>query len=218
MKDLQARLGHQFSNIELLNLALTHRSYGEQNNERMEFLGDSVLNFVTADFLFTKFPRLDEGSMSRLRARLVSEKALAKLAVRLDIDRYVKRAVVVKGNGVDTMLADAVEALFAAVYKDAGFDATKKVIVAHLDETIRLNEVNFSKDAKTKLQELLQAKGYNLPFYTVTKQGQTDADRYEVACAVPALQISHKGVGSTRKAAEQAAAELVVSDLGRAVR
>jgi ribonuclease-3 len=215
MNALQVKLGHHFSDLNLLNLALTHRSCGARNNERMEFLGDSILNFVAADYIYERFPRLEEGSMSRVRAALICEKTLVKVAKRLELGLHIKRNSPVHGSGLDTMLADAVEALFAAGYKDAGYAAAKKMIVAHLDEILLLREADLQKDPKTTLQELLQGKGHPLPIYSVVRVFENEQDRYEVTCSVPAHNLLMSGRGPTRKLAERAAAEKVVKTISR---
>lgn len=215
MNELQEKLGHHFSDMNLLSLALTHRSCGGRNNERMEFLGDAILNFVTADYIFERNPRLDEGSMSRVRAALICEKTLVKVAKRLNLAQHIKRNSPVHGGGLDTMLADAVEALFAAVYKDAGYEAAKKMIAAHLDDILSLREADLQKDPKTTLQEILQGQGHPLPVYAVVRVLDSDPDRYEVTCSVPAYKALMTGRGPTRKLAERAAAEKVVKTISR---
>lgn len=215
MDDLENRLGHRFYNRDLMARALVHHSYSSQNNERMEFLGDSILNFVASEYLFEKHKILDEGGLSRVKARLICEAALVKVATRLQLDKHIQRAGIIKGGGIQAMLADAVEALFAAVLMDAGYEVAKAVIVRQLEEMFRLNEVDLQKDAKTSLQERLQGRGIALPTYSIVRSSGAEHERFEVMCHVPALKISRSGTGPTRKAAEQAAAAQALKNLPR---
>src|SRR5690606_23067958 len=192
------------------------RSHSGHHNERLEFLGDSVLNFVVATVLFVRFPKIDEGDLSRLRANLVKQAALADIACRLNLSQYLLLGEgELKSGGFrrPSILADALEALFGAVYLDGGFDAAQQVIQRQY-ETI-LNNVDaktLGKDPKTLLQELLQARKLDLPAYTVVAtHGAAHNQLFEVDCQIPALDIKVSAGGASRRAAEQSAAELAIA-------
>lgn len=212
MQNLQSKLGYQFKNLGLLEAALQHESCGEQNNERMEFLGDSVLNFVAADLIYEKFPGLPEGKMSRLRAGLVREATLAIAAERIGIKDHLSFVRTSRIAAVSpAMQADALEAVFAAVYLDGGLDAAKRVIRHHMITLLQNGEAILRKDPKTALQELLQGRGLPLPKYSLVKENTTSVDeRYTAACDVPMLKIRTTGLGATRKSAEAAAADAAI--------
>lgn len=209
MQDLQKKLGHKFKNIQLLEMALTHRSCGAQNNERMEFLGDSILNFIAAELIFELFPRLPEGNMSRVRAGLVREETLVKVAERLGIEKLLHVVHSDRNCKINpSMLADAVEAIYAAVYLDAGMVTVKEVIRAHLMEIFKNGEAMLKKDPKTALQEYVQGRGLPLPLYSVVAENQLDLmHRYKASCEIPKLKIKTTGMGPTRKQAESIAAD-----------
>ena len=209
---LQAALGHEFSSRELLQQALTHRSHSIAHNERLEFLGDSVLNCVIASLLFDKFARIDEGDLSRLRANLVKQQSLYEIAQRLELSPYLRLGEgELKSGGFrrPSILADTVEALFGAVFLDAGFEAAKRVIrKLYLPVLETVDPKTLGKDAKTLLQEYLQGRKIALPVYTVVAtHGAAHSQEFEVECAVPKLAIQVLGAGGSRRAAEQAAAK-----------
>lgn len=215
---LEAALDYRFQNRKLLIQALTHRSHGANHNERLEFLGDSVLNFVVASLLFGRFPKTDEGDLSRMRASLVRQETLADIANRLALpDQLLLGEGELKSGGFrrPSILADAFEAILGAIYMDGGFESARRVI-ALLYEGL-LNGVDPSsqgKDAKTLLQERLQAMRFDLPVYTVVAtHGAAHDQLFEVACEVPRLQIRVQASGSSRRAAEQAAAQLALERL-----
>lgn len=213
MDELQQQLGYFFKDKANLALALTHKSCGMANNERLEFLGDSILNFVAADLIFEKFPSLPEGEMSRLRANLVREETLARIAGRLALPSSLKCVELIPGSVTRAAaFADALEAIFAAIYKEAGYETARAVIRRQLITVLRNGEATLVKDAKTKLQELLQAFGHPLPTYEVVKTNEIGAQelRFEVACSVDILKINTHGFGRTRKAAEFEAAQKAV--------
>lgn len=212
MQNLQKQLGHQFKNIQLLEAALMHRSCGDQNNERMEFLGDSILNFIAAELIFEKFPELAEGQMSRLRAGLVREATLVIAADRIGIRQHLKVVHTDRTATINpSMLADALEALFAAVYLDAGLDAARRVIRFHMITLLQNGEAVLRKDPKTALQELLQGRGLPLPKYSLVRENTTSLqDRYVAACEVATLKIRTTGQGPTRKQAEAVAASAAI--------
>ncbi|WP_194726349.1 ribonuclease III [Noviherbaspirillum malthae] len=213
MDELEQQLGYVFKDKGNLATALTHKSCGAANNERLEFLGDSILNFVAADLIFEKFPKLPEGEMSRLRANLVREETLARIAGRLALPQSLKCVELTPGSVARaTAFADALEAIFAAIYKEAGYEIARAVIRRQLITVLRNGEATLVKDAKTRLQELLQAFGHPLPKYEVVRTNEIGAEelRFEVACSVEVLRINTIGFGRTRKAAEFEAAQKAV--------
>ncbi len=206
------RLDYEFKSPAFLKQALTHCSAGVLNNERLEFLGDSILSFVIATALFEKFPDCDEGDLSRLRAYLVKGDMLAEIAFEVELGDYLYLGQgELKSGGFRraSILADALEAIFAAVLLDGGFPSAQHVIL-HLYQT-RLNEKNLHsnlKDAKTKLQEYLQAQKKPLPEYTLTRtEGEEHDQIFHVLCNISSLKISAEGKGDNRRKAEQQAAK-----------
>ncbi len=206
------KLGYTFSQPELLKRALTHRSYSTDHYERLEFLGDSILGCVIANYLYSSYPQLSEGDLSRLRSNLVKEETLVTLAVQLDLGSHLALGEgELKGGGFrrPSILADAMEAMFGAVFLDGGFEAAEKVVlglyVPHLGRT----DINIlGKDAKTQLQEYLQGKRIPLPVYeVVATTGEAHAQSFHVVCNIPTLNISEQGEGSSRRSAEQQAAQ-----------
>lgn len=211
LDDLQQQLGHRFTDASLLRQALTHRSHGQPNNERLEFLGDSVLNCVVASMLYARFARIDEGDLSRLRANLVKQQSLYEIAQRLGLSRYLLLGEgELKSGGFrrPSILGDTVEAIVGAIYLDAGFDAAQGVIAALYEPILKtVDPKTLGKDAKTLLQEYLQGKKLPLPVYSVVAtHGAAHSQVFEVECAIPKLQIRVLGNGASRRAAEQAAA------------
>lgn len=215
---LQVALNYRFARRELLTLALTHRSAGSHNNERLEFLGDAVLSTVISADLFDRHPGLEEGSLTRLRASLVNQATLADLARRLDLGRHLQLgAGELKSGGErrDSILADALEALFGAVYLDGGFEAARRAILdlyaTRLTETPPPDHL---KDAKTRLQEYLQARGLPLPVYAVVAvSGAAHHQHFKVSCSIAALSVDVTGEAGSRRSAEQAAAEIALERL-----
>lgn len=215
---LQQQLGHVFTQPDLLQQALTHRSFGVPNNERLEFLGDSVLNCVTSIALFDRFADLREGELSRMRASLVRQEALHRLALELNLGECLRLGEgELRSGGFrrPSILADALEAVFAAVFLDAGFPAAKGVIDRlYAPLLAEINPATPSKDPKTALQEWLQGRKIALPTYTMVQVlGEAHAQEFEVACEVPALALRTVGRGSSRRAAEQQSAELALLKL-----
>ncbi|HYR05263.1 MAG TPA: ribonuclease III [Gallionella sp.] len=205
------KVGHQFTQLELLQRALTHRSYSAAHNERLEFLGDSVLGCVIASYLYNNYPQLSEGELSRLRSSLVREDALATLAQQLDLGSHLRLGEGErKSSGFrrPSILADAMEALFGAVLLDGGFAAAEKVVLSlYVPYLAQVDVQSLGKDAKTLLQEYLQSKRIPLPAYSViATQGQAHEQSFEVECAIPSLKIATRGAGSSRRSAEQQAA------------
>jgi ribonuclease-3 len=215
---LQRRLDYSFIDSELLIQALTHRSFGQPNNERLEFLGDSVLDCVMSMVLFVRFPRLREGDLSRLRASLVCQDALAKMAGDLDIGpclRLGEGELRSGGARRPSILADAFEAIIAAIFLDAGFDATRAVIERLFEPLLAgVDSTAPGKDPKTALQEWLQGRKIALPTYVMTQVlGEAHAQEFEVACEVPKFTLRTLGRGSSRRAAEQQSAALALDRL-----
>lgn len=218
LRALEATLGHGFARPELLRQALTHRSFGAPHNERLEFLGDSILNCVIASSLYLRFGEAKEGELSRLRSTLVCQEALAGIALTLCLGDYLRLGdgeMKSGGSRRPSTLADALEAVFAAIYLDAGFDAARQVIERLYQPVIARIDPNLSgKDAKTTLQEILQGRHLPLPRYALlATRGEAHAQEFEVECTVPDLGIRHVGTGSTRRIAEQQAAAGVLSEI-----
>ena len=207
------QIGHIFSQPDLLRRALTHRSHTTPHNERLEFLGDSVLNCVIAKHLYDTYPDVPEGDLSRLRSNLVNQKTLATLAQKLNLGELL-----LMGEGErksagfrrPSILADVLEAIFGAVFIDAGFAATEQTVLKLYIPFIAQTDVHIrDKDAKTLLQEYLQSRQLALPKYTVTAtHGEAHAQLFQVACEIAQLKLSTSGEGPSRRSAEQAAAQL----------
>ncbi len=205
------RLGHTFADKGLLNQGLTHRSYGTPHNERLEFLGDGILNCLIAIELFNRFPRLREGELSRLRAHLVREATLHELAQTLQLGELILLGEgELKSGGFNrpSILADAFEAVIGAVYLDGGFDAARTVVAKQFDALFGgLDGLAHVKDPKTELQEILQSRGVALPVYEViATSGAAHNQTFEVRCVIESLGIETSGRGASRRIAEQAAA------------
>jgi ribonuclease-3 len=213
---LEPLLGHHFSRPALLRQALTHRSFGAPHNERLEFLGDSILNCVIAHALFTRFTELNEGELSRLRASLVRQETLAEIAISIQLGSQLSLGEgELKSGGFSrpSTLADALEAVFAAVYLDAGFIAAQGVI-EHLfmPWILRIDPKSSGKDPKTTLQELLQGRHLSLPQYGLLAiRGEAHAQEFEVECVIPELEVRCVGIGNSRRIAEQQAARQVLA-------
>lgn len=216
---LSTTLGHAFRQEGLLRQALTHRSYGAQHNERLEFLGDSVLNCTIAKALYDTFPNLPEGTLSRMRANLVKQDTLAEIAVRLKLGDYLRLGEgELKSGGFrrPSILADTLESIFGAVFLDAGFEAAQAAVLRQFEPAIAGIDPNASgKDAKTRLQEWLQGKRHALPDYQLSStRGEAHDQIFVVACHIPALGITTQGQGRSRRAAEQEAALAVLKQVG----
>jgi len=215
---LQARLQHEFSNASLLTRAVTHRSFSLDHNERLEFLGDSVLNLAVADLLFQRLSSLPEGDLSRVRANLVKQDTLHRLAVELrlpDVLRLGEGEARSGGSKRPSILADALEAIIGAVYLDAGFVAAQS-LVHRLFEAVEINpEMQaIGKDPKTELQEWLQARKMSLPLYRVVGTlGAAHKQTFDVECEIIELNFSERGIGASRRAGEQAAASAMLQTI-----
>ena len=213
--DLEAfaqQVGHRFHDPALLRRALTHRSHGSAHNERLEFLGDSVLNCAIALELYRRLPQLPEGELSRLRAHLVNQDTLSTVARRFGVG-----AILLLGEGElrsggcerPSILADAVEAVVGAVFLDGGYDAALGVVQTVLGDALANIDPAAGKDPKTTLQEHLQARRISLPRYAVVAtRGAAHRQEFEVECVIPELGIRTLGEGSNRRSAEQHAARL----------
>lgn len=209
---IERKIGHRFQSRSLLNQALTHRSYGVPHNERLEFLGDSVLNCVIANLLYERFPEIPEGDLSRVRANLVNQQSLFELATALDLGQHVmlgQGEMRSGGSKRPSILSDALEAVLGAVFLDAGFEVVSNVIVSMFQPvTSKLDPAAVAKDPKTRLQEFLQGKRMSLPSYTVVDvSGQAHDQHFRVECTLEEMAIRTLGEGSSRRAAEQDAAE-----------
>lgn len=209
---LASKLGLTFSQPQLFKMALTHRSAGAKNNERLEYLGDSILGFVIAESLYRKFPGAGEGVLSRLRASLVNQTTLADIAREHNVGDYlILGSGELKSGGYrrDSILSDALEAMMGALLLDQGVDSCREWILSLFTE--KFSEIkldSWNKDPKTRLQELMQARKKDLPIYELTGMSGADhAQTFEVKCSVPITIETTQGVGISRKKAEQAAAE-----------
>ena len=216
---LERRLGHTFQNQELMLLALTHRSFAGRNNERLEFLGDAILNFVAGEALFERFPQAREGQLSRLRARLVKGETLAVLARGFELGEYLRLGSgELKSGGFrrESILADALEALIGAIYLDAGMDVARARVLDWLaNELDGLTLVDTNKDPKTRLQEFLQSRACDLPRYEVVDiQGEPHCRTFFVQCEIALLTDKTQGQGASRRIAEQVAAAAALVALG----
>ena len=212
---LQTRLGYTFKNATLLQQALTHRSHSGVHNERLEFLGDSILNCVVASLLFDRYQTIDEGDLSRLRANLVKQQSLYEIAQRLELSQFLRLGEgELKSGGFrrPSILADTLEALFGAIFLDAGFDTARAVIHGlYIPILETVDPKTLGKDAKTLLQEYLQGKKMALPQYNVVAtHGAAHNQEFEIECLVPKLDVQVYGTGGSRRAGEQAAAKLAL--------
>lgn len=212
VEEFAGRVGHRFSDFALLRRALTHRSHSAAHNERLEFLGDSVLNCAVALELYHRFPQLPEGELSRLRAQLVNQDTLSSVARRLELGGLMLLGEgELRSGGADrpSILADAVEAVVGAVFLDAGYEAALGVVRIMLADALPYLDPAAGKDPKTTLQEHLQSRRVGLPRYAViATRGAAHQQEFEVECVIPELGIRTLGAGSNRRSAEQHAARL----------
>jgi ribonuclease III len=218
LQALQKRLGHSFSNPRLLERALTHRSFTADHNERLEFLGDSVLNLAVSGLLFEKLDQLPEGDLSRVRANLVKQDTLFELANTLGVSQCLRLGDGEKRSGGQkrpSILADALEAIIGAVYLDAGFEVAA-ALVRQLYGGVELSAQMsaMGKDPKTELQEWLQARKMKLPAYRVVATlGEAHKQTFDVECTITETGRSERGIGASRRAGEQAAAAAMLQHL-----
>ena len=214
---LQRTIGYQFQEPELLVRALTHRSFGADNNERLEFIGDGLVNAVVAELLYSHYPDLDEGSLSRLRSKLVSKEGLAILAERFELGPLVLLGTGERKSGGRhraSIMADTVEALAGGMLVEAGFGTASEIVASWFTADVALLDIHTTRDAKTRLQEWLQGKGYPLPVYEVVAiSGDDHSQVFEVACSCKAASNRQVGTASSRKKAEQKAAAAMLEIL-----
>ena len=218
IEQLEKILNYIFKDKSLLEQALTHRSFQGNNNERLEFLGDSILNFIIAELLFKKFNLLPEGDLSRLRSQLVKSSALSEIGIFLNLGDYLilgEGELKSSGWRRPSILADSVEAIIGAIYSDGGINAARELIISwYKDKIESINPNDIQKDSKSLLQELIQAKKIGLPEYNVVSiEGEAHCQHFKVSCSILKLGISIEGEGSSRKIAEQAAADEVLKKL-----
>lgn len=209
---LTRQLAYEFKNIQLLSQALTHRSHSGANNERLEFLGDGILNFIIAHQLYQQFPALAEGDLSRLRAQLVKELTLSEIALKLNLGEMLRLGegeLKSAGWRRPSVLADALEAIIGAVYLDGGFNAAEALVVRlYQPLMLEINPKNIGKDAKSLLQEYLQSHKVDLPDYQVIAiEGEAHSQLFKVTCEIKKYQIKTQGEGTSRRLAEQQAAQ-----------
>ncbi len=214
----QRLINYEFRDASLLRQALTHRSAGAVNNERLEFLGDGILNFVVAESVFAHFTDVPEGDLSRLRAKLVRKETLVEIARELGLGDHIHLGVGERKSGGkrrDSILADSVEALLGAVYLDGGFEAARTLIIEWFGERVRdLPPAEALKDPKTRLQEMLQGRSMALPNYQLMEStGADHAQTFTVECHLPGTEIRTQASGSSIRKAEQAAAKLAIDTL-----
>ena len=218
LDELQQHLGHRFRDGALLTRALTHRSFGLEHNERLEFLGDAVLSLAVSSLLYERFAGSDEGDLTRVRAHLVREDSLHRAALALQLPACLRLGEgEARGGGARraSILADALEALIGAAFLDAGFDAARGVVQTIFGEVILSTDmVAWTKDPKTELQEWLQARKLPVPSYRIAAtRGQAHAQTFDVECSVPALNVTQQGEGRSRRSAEQQAARRMLDAL-----
>jgi ribonuclease III len=216
--NLTKGIGYDFKKAALLTQALTHRSFSGSNNERLEFLGDGALNFVIANQLYQRFPKLSEGDLSRLRAALVKESTLSEIALGLNIGDALKLGegeLKSAGWRRPSILADALEAIIGAVYMDGGFSAVEALVLKLYEEKLAdIDPKIIDKDAKSQLQEYLQGKKIDLPDYNVVSiEGEAHAQTFKMECVIAKLNINTIGEGSSRRVAEQQAAQLALENI-----
>jgi ribonuclease-3 len=220
LRELIRKIGYEFTDLQWLSLALTHRSQGAKNNERLEFLGDSLVNFMVADILFHQFTKLPEGDLSRIRAHLVKGETLAEIGREYDLSRYLNLGPgELKSGGFrrDSIIADAVEAIIAAIYKDGGLQACREFVSRlYAKRLSALDPKKVGKDPKTRLQEWLQSEQEPLPEYSIISvNGAAHAQNFTVACYVAKLNTKFEATDTSRRKAEQKAAEHALEALGQ---
>ena len=217
-RSLMTNIGYQFKNVALLEEALSHRSFGRHNNERLEFLGDSVVNFVIASELYRRFPKAKEGQLSRLRANLVKEESLMELAKMFELSDFLRLGPgEIKSGGAQrvSILADALEAIIGAIYLDSGVDICyQHVVVWYQEKLEQLSLDAINKDPKSLLQELLQSKQLPLPDYKLVElKGKEHSQHFVIECHNALLKESIRAEGTSRRKAEQQVAKLVLKEL-----
>ena len=220
IEQLEHSLGYTFKSKDLLVEALTHCSAGMPHNQRLEFLGDALLNMIIAEALFDRYQHVSEGVLSHMRATLVCGNTLAELAQRFELGNYLQLGPgELKSGGFRraSILADAIEAVIAAIYLDSDFQALKIILLGWYESLLAEISPKIEKDPKTRLQEYLQAKRIALPDYSIIEQNDDpNASYFKVACAVSSLDLTVQGVGTSRRQAEQAAAKQLLQQLEQA--
>jgi ribonuclease-3 len=219
--ELQQNLGYRFNDVSLLEQALTHKSCGSTNNERLEFLGDALLNCEAALLLFENFKALTEGNMSRIRAGMVRQETLVKIAHRVGLAKHIRYSHdPLNGERPtrmgDALIADAVEAIYGAIHVDGGLAAAKAVIRSHMIVVLNNGEAKIGKDPKTLLQEYLQARRIPVPTYRLIRTIGESKQLAEVSCAIPQLNITTTAKGTSKKQAEALAAQKALHVCGAA--
>ena len=208
MRSISQKLGYSFKDSSLLDLSLTHKSSSASNNERLEYLGDSLLNFIIAEEVFKRFENLPEGKLTQFRASLVSREMLNDMGREIGLEDYVKigKGETFKRNSI---LGNALEALIGAIYLDGGFDEVSKIVSLLFDERLSaLSDSQDLKDSKSRLQEYLQKRGDDLPLYEVTsEENKNEVKRFKILCRLESLGLTIEAEGNTRKKAEIEAAE-----------
>ena len=211
---LQRSIGYQFSDLGLLQQALTHKSHSKTNNERLEFVGDAVLGYLVGSMLFRNYPHVQEDALSLMRAQLVRGKTLAQVAIGIDLPKYLQLGsgeLRSGGRQRASILADALEAVIGAVHEDGGIEQAQRLVQKLFADLTEGLDAESLKDPKTRLQELLQGNGLDLPTYTVEQVSGADHQRqYTVKCGVPSLALQAVAADSSRRAAEKAAAHEVL--------
>ena len=220
LHQFESLLKYEFKNKALLELALTHRSFKGKNNERLEFLGDSILNFVVAELLFKKFPQSVEGDLSRLRSELVKASTLSEIGTEINVGDFLKLGdgeLKSAGWRRPSILADTVEAIIGAIFIDSGMNSAQSIIKRWLDNRIEMiDPKKIKKDAKSLLQESLQGNKIALPKYEVILiEGEAHSQNFIVQCHIDSLGITVEGDGESRKVAEQTAAKKALVALGK---
>ncbi len=215
---LQERIGYTFQKPALLQQAMTHRSFSSEHYERLEYLGDAVINVIVSDLLYQALPDLPEGQLSRIRSNLVKQDSLHSLALKLGLSHCLRLGEgEAKSGGAKrpSILADSLEALLGAVYLDAGYDTAQRIAKTWLEDIrVDMNMSQTAKDAKTELQEWLQARKMPLAVYSVIGTvGAAHEQTFDVECYVPSLKKTERGIGSTRRAGEQAAAQAILDTM-----
>ncbi len=215
---LQSKIGYEFNDLTLLKQALTHRSAAKEHNERLEFLGDAILNLTIAQALYHQFPKCNEGELSRMRATLVREQTLAELARQFELgDNLVLGSGELKSGGFrrESILADCVEAIIGAMSLDSSLNSTMNIICHwYAERLVLIKPGENQKDPKTRLQEYLQGKGLNLPSYNIINTtGEAHCQTFTVECNVENFDRTFTGIANSRRKAEQAAAEQILKEL-----
>ena len=214
MKDLMSKLGYKFKDKTLLRKALTHKSLSSQHNERLEFLGDALLNLHVSEYLYSRFVNLDEGKLTQFKAKIVSRENLTKIAENIELSRFIKAG---KGEKLvdNSIIGNTLEALIGAVYLDSNYSKTNQVLNKLLKENLLMIEENTDpKDPKSKLQEYLQKRNLQLPTYSIKLNGSKEKKvDFKVLCEVEGLNLSATGRGKSRKKAELNSAEKILNKI-----